>query len=264
LTAKWPLRDTEVWPARHSQVAAKMAGRKGYLPGHPTSLEERETDTDGRCTNGGWRAGCIGAGHEKQTRLPAHKRSSIGSLPSLRCAPRGVLHHAGRPIHNFSRRSIRGAPGRGVPVIPLRPYLVLAVLSFVLGLLIGCGDVTANMVEAPPAAPPDAGDTVSRPDVGSRQGADAFVPTSDSDGAAAAGGEAATIPDAGATPEASAAAEVAPEHFPHCQGASSDYRLTVCKPGCGTCGKMGEASTYIAGCWTSDDFHCVDSCAGCR
>lgn len=139
-------------------------------------------------------------------------------------------------------------------------FYALAALGFCLGFLSGCGEITATTLDPPAAAGPDA----------SLEPPAANLPVQDAgagatlDAAAAGGDTAATIqPEAGAGELG--APEAPPEHPAlRCQGASTDYRLAVCKPGCGTCGKLGEASTYIAGCWTSDDFHCVDSCADCR
>lgn len=140
-----------------------------------------------------------------------------------------------------------------------RRLALLACLSFTLGMLVGCGEVTATMIDPPVAASPEAGvqSDSTAPAPGTTD-----APTVD---VASSIGKDVGPPDAGAAVSPEVAPEVAPPPpRPHCQGAAADYRVTLCKPACGTCGKLGEASTYIAGCWTTDDFHCVDSCGDCR
>lgn len=138
---------------------------------------------------------------------------------------------------------------------------VLAGLSFTLGMLVGCGDITATMVD-PPAADAGAGDIgASSLDTTPRGTVEPFPFDAHPPAPADADNEAPRVEAVDSAGEGSAQDTI---RAPHCQGAAADYRVTVCKPACGTCGKLGEASTYIAGCWTTDDFHCVDSCGDCR
>jgi hypothetical protein len=137
---------------------------------------------------------------------------------------------------------------------------MLRLYAFCLFFFFGCGSVT----ESPATS------LVPGPDRGTLDGAASDLGSAalaDGGSGGAEGGQLAETPrtDVGGSEAAPSpdAGDVAPIRPTHCAGSSADYRTTVCKPGCGTCQQLHEA-TSVAGCWTSDDFHCVDSCAGCR